>query len=154
MRRYILALLAMLPLVAHAEIPAIANLGKSASQQRKVEHTSVGSFMLGMASTFADKEQREVFKMLDNIEMIECKNREYGPTLLRRVMSIVESVGAQHIGSHDDGTAQNELYGVYRGDNISELIIIVKSHSGDLNIVCMSGNIPEHRLADIAKIKQ
>ena len=40
MRRYILLIMAMLPLVAHAEIPAINNLFKSASKQRHGEHTS------------------------------------------------------------------------------------------------------------------
>lgn len=154
MRRYILLIMAMLPLVAHAEIPAINNLFKSASKQRHVEHTSIGSFMLGMASTFSDKEVGEVFEMLDNIEMIECTNVEYAPTLLSRTLSIVESLGAQHLGSNDDGTDISDIYCIYSGDNITELIIIVKGHNGNLDIVCMSGNIPEHRLADIAKIKQ
>ena len=157
MKQYRLAILLLfflVPLYAVAEIPAVKKLGKEATKQDDVEHFSAGSFMLGMAATFSNKEQRDTFKMLENIEMIECKNREYAPTLLARIMAIVQSVNARFIGSQDDGEALNELYGVMRGDTITELIIIVKSHSGDLGIVCMSGSIPEHRLADIAKIKQ
>ena len=144
----------LIPLTLRAEIPAIVSLGKEASKQRDVEHDSVGSFMLGMASSFADKEQRATFKMLDNIELIECKNRDYAPTLTERVMGIVRSIGATFIGSQDDGKALNELYGIKRDDVITELIIIVKSHTGDVGIVAMSGEIPQSRLGEIAKIKR
>ena len=154
MRRYILLLALLVPFVASAQIPAIVSLGKEASKQRGVEHNSVGSVMLGMAQTFANKEQRATFKMLSNIEMIECKNSEYAPKLTEKVMAIVRSVGATYIGSQDDGKALNELYGVKRGDVIQELIILVKSHSGVVSVVAMSGEIPTNRLAEIAKIKR
>ena len=144
----------LIPLVAQAQIPAIVTLGKEAAKHEGVEYDSVGSVMLGMAQTFANKEQRATFKMLTNIEMIECKNREYAPKLTERVMTIVRSVGATFIGREDDGKALNELYGVKRGDVITELIILVKSHNGELGIVAMSGEIPTNRLAEIAKIKR
>lgn len=154
MKRYILLLALLIPLVAQAQIPAIVTLGKEAAKHEGVEYDSVGSVMLGMAQTFANKEQRATFKMLTNIEMIECKNREYAPKLTERVMTIVRSVGATFIGREDDGKALNELYGVKRGDVITELIILVKSHNGELGIVAMSGEIPTNRLAEIAKIKR
>ena len=139
---------------AHAELPQIAALGKQASKQKDVEHMSVGSFMLGMAETFAEKEQRATFKMLDNIEIIECKNRSYTPTLIARTKRIVESVGAEFIGSKDDGKAVNELYGITKGGVITELIIIVKNHNGHSSVVAMSGKIPHSRLNEIEKIKR
>ena len=155
MKRYIL--LFMLLLASHtsyAELPQIVALGKEAAKQPHVEHGSVGSFMLGMAATFAEKEQRATFKMLSNIEMIECKNRVYAPTLLTRTMHIVDEVGALFIGSEDDGTALSELYGISDGEVIKELIIIVKSHLGDISIVAMSGEIPHSRLSEIKNIKR
>lgn len=154
MKRYILMILLLIPLISYAEIPAVVKLGKEAAKQEDVEHTSVGSFMLGMASKFADKEQRATFKMLDNIEMIECKNRAYAPKLVAQTLAIIENEGATFIGSQDDGKALNELYGVYSGDVIKELIIIVKSHTEGVAIVAMSGTIPTHRLAEIATIKR
>ncbi|MBR5132606.1 MAG: DUF4252 domain-containing protein [Alistipes sp.] len=154
MRRYILLLIALLPFVVSAQIPAIVSLGKEASKQKGVEYDSVGSVMLGMAQTFSNKEQRETFKMLSNIEMIECKNIDYAPILTSRVMAIVRNVGATFIASQDDGKALNELYGVKRGDIITELIILVKSHKGGVAVVAMSGEIPTNRLAEIAKIKR
>ena len=154
MRRYILLLIALLPFVVSAQIPAIVSLGKEASKQKGVEYNSVGSVMLGMAQTFSNKEQRETFKMLSNIEMIECKNLDYAPILTSRVMAIVRNVGATFIASQDDGKALNELYGVKRGDIITELIILVKSHKGGVAVVAMSGEIPTNRLAEIAKIKR
>lgn len=154
MRRYILLFALLVPFVASAQIPAIVSLGKEASKVEGVKYDSVGSVMLGMAQTFANKEQRATFKMLDNIEMIECKNLEYAPTLTQRVMAIVRSVGASFIASQDDGKALNELYGVKQGDVITELIILVKSHQGGVAVVAMSGEIPTSRLAEIAKIKR
>ena len=155
MKRYILlALLLITTLTTHAEIPQITALGKQASKQKSVEHTSVGSFMLSMAATFAEKEQRETFKMLDNIEMIECKNRSYTPVLMARTMKIVDEIGADYIGSKDDGGALNELYGISKGGVITELIILVKSHTGESSVVAMSGNIPPSRLDEIEKIKR
>ena len=154
MKRYILLSALLVPFVASAQIPAIVALGKEASKQQDVEYDSVGSVMITMAQTFASKEQRETFKMLDNIELIECKNIEYAPKLTEKVMAIVRSVGATFIASEDDGKALNELYGVKRGDIITELIILVKSHKGGVAVVAMSGEIPTNRLAEIAKIKR
>lgn len=154
MKRYILLIALLVPFVASAQIPAIVALGKEASKQQDVEYDSVGSVMITMAQTFASKEQRETFKMLDNIELIECKNLEYAAKLTEKVMAIVRSVGATFIASEDDGKALNELYGVKRGDIITELIILVKSHKGGVAVVAMSGEIPTNRLAEIAKIKR
>jgi hypothetical protein len=79
---------------------------------------------------------------------------EYAPKLISRVKSIVQSVGATFIGSQDDGKALNELYGVKRGDIFTELIILIKSHNGEVAVVAMSGEIPTNRLAEIAKLKR
>ena len=154
MKRYIVILMLLLPLCAHAEIPAIATLGAEASKNRDVEHMSIGSFMIGTASTFASKEQRAVFKMLDNIEMIECRNSSYAPHLVERTLTIIEDAGAKYIATHDDGKAINELYGIATNDIINELIIIIKSHTGGIAIVAMSGEIPLSRLSEIALIKR
>lgn len=154
MRRYIFVLLLLLPLAARAEIPAIVKLGKEASKQADVEHTSVGSFMLGVASRLADKEQRATYKMLDNIELIECKNDGYAPRLMERTRAIIADVEAEFIATHDDGKALNTLYGIRRGDIIEELIIIVEGHAGGVAVVAMSGEIPINRLAEIATIKR
>ena len=155
MKRYILlALLLFATLAAHAELPQIENLGKQASKQKSVDHSSVGNIMLGVAARVGDKKQRSTFKMLDNIEIIECKNRSYTPTLIARTKRIVESVGAEFIGSKDDGKAVNELYGITKGGVITELIIIVKNHNGHSSVVAMSGKIPHSRLNEIEKIKR
>jgi hypothetical protein len=155
MKRYILLLfLLVITAVAHAELPQIVALGKQASKHQDVKHTSVGSIMLGMAGTFAEKEQRATFKMLDNIEIIECKNRGYAPTLVARTKSIANEVDAEFIGSKDDGKALNELYGISKGGVITELIIVVTSHNGNASVVAMSGEIPHSRLGEIEKIKR
>jgi hypothetical protein len=155
MKRYILLTLMLFATVAtHAELPQIAALGKQASKQQNVKHTSIGSIMLGMAETFAEKEQRATFKMFDNIEIIECKNRKYAPTLIARTKSIAEDVGAEFIGSKDDGKALNELYGIVKGGVITELIIVISGHTGNASVVAMSGKIPPSRLAEIEKIKR
>ena len=155
MKRYILFVVMLLTTsAAHAELPQFERLGKQASKQQNVEHTSVGSTLLGMAGTFSNKSQRATFKMLDNIEIIECKNKRYSPTLVARTMEVVDEVGAEFIGSKDDGKALNELYGITKGGVISELIIVVNSHNGHASVVVMSGKIPHSRLAEIEKIKR
>ena len=141
-------------LTSYAELPQIAALGKQASKQKNVEHMSVGSFMLGMAETFAEKEQRAIFKMLDNIEIIESQNTTYTPMLVARAKSIAEEVGAEYIGGNDDGKELNELYGIKKGDIITELIVITHNHTGEASVVVMSGNISISRLAEIEKIKR
>lgn len=154
MKLYIFAILLFIPSILHAEIPAMVKLGEDASKQTNVEHMSVNRFMLGMASTFANKQQRETFKMLDNIEMIECKNSNYAPRLIERTMEIIKDVGAEHIGNHNDDKALNKLYAIRQGEVINELIIIVEAHAGGVAVVAMSGKIPINRLPEIATIKQ
>ena len=154
MKRSILIFALLIPLFVYAEVPGIKTLGKEAQKQENVEYQSVGSFMLGVASAFAEKQDRETFKMLNNIEMIECKNHAYAPKLVERATAIAKGVGATFLGSQDDGQAVNDIYMIMRGDIIKELIIIVKSHSGDVDVVVMSGEIPVNRLEEIASMKK
>lgn len=152
MRRLILLIAILLPLSTYAQIPAIEQLGKEAKRQRGVEYESVGSFMLGMASTFAEKSQRATFEMLDNIEMITCTNDAYSPTLKRRIMAIIASVGAEYLATTSDERGVNEVYAKRKGDIVRELIILTEGKDGGLAIVAMSGEIPTDRLGEIAKL--
>lgn len=142
----------MLPLSTYAQIPAIEQLGKEAKRQRGVEYESVGSFMLGMASTFAEKSQRATFEMLDNIEMITCTNDAYSPTLKRRIMAIIASVDAEYLATTSDERGVNEVYAKRKGDIVRELIILTEGKDGGFAIVAMSGEIPTDRLGEIAKL--
>lgn len=153
MRRMLLLFVSFLPCIMLAQIPSMHKLGKAAGKVKGVEHASVGRFMLGMASAFADKEEREVFKMIDNIEMIKCCNSEYTPSLSAKVMEIVDDAGASHLATQDEGKVINEVYAVHDGKIVSELIIVVKDHDGNFSVVAMSGRIPLERLDEISKIK-
>lgn len=152
MRRLILLIAILLPLSTYAQIPAIEQLGKEAKRQRGVEYESVGSFMLGMASTFAEKSQRATFEMLDNIEMITCTNDAYSPTLKRRIMAIIASVDAEYLATTSDERGVNEVYAKRKGDIVRELIILTAGKDGGFAIVAMSGEIPTDRLGEIAKL--
>lgn len=143
----------MLPLALSAQRPAIEALGKEAKRQKGVEYESVGSFMLGMASALADKEQAAIFKMLDNIEMILCSNDAYTPTLERKVMAIVKSVKAEFLATTSDDKSTSDVYAVRSGKSIKELIILTRGDKGGYAIVAMSGTIPENRLDEIAKLR-
>lgn len=142
----------MLPMALSAQIPAIEKLGKEAKRQKGVEYESVGSFMLGMASTFAPKEQSATFEMLDNIEMITCANDSYAPTLRARMMAIIDSIGAKLIATTSDHRGENEVYAIMKDDVVSELIILTTGIDGGYAIVAMSGKIPTSRLGEIAKL--
>lgn len=137
----------------YSQIPAIQELGKEAGKVSDVRHISVGRFMLGMASTFADKEQRAVFKMLDNIEMIECRNGEYASCLSERMLQIIDDVGARYLASQDDGKALNKIYAVQNVNVVNELIILVYGYDKNFTVVAMSGEIPLERLQEISRIK-
>lgn len=152
MKRVILLIALLLPVAAMAQIPAIETLGEEADKQKDVEYESIGSFMLGMASTFADKEQRATFKMLDHIDMIVCKNEDYAPTLQRRIYAIIERIGAHHIATTADERGENDVYAVKHGSTIKHLVILTAGKEGGYAITAMSGTIPEGRLGEIAKL--
>ncbi len=152
MKRVILLILVLLPLSVMAQIPAIETLGEEADREKGVEYESVGSFMLGMASSFADKEQRTTFKMLDHIDMIECKNKGYAHTFQRRIRAIIERIGAHHIATTTNERGENEVYAVKRGTTIKHLIILTSGKEGGYAVTAMSGTIPESRLGEIAKL--
>ena len=135
-----------------AQIPAIEKLGKEAKKQRDVEYESVGSFMLGMASKFANKEQRATFEMLDHIDMIVCQNKECEPTLLAKTKTIIRNIGAEFLASNSDERGKNEVYAITKDSVVSELIILTFGKDGGLAIVAMSGKIPTNRLEEISKL--
>ncbi len=154
MKHLLLLIAAFLPTTLMASIPAIEDLGERASNQDNVEHTSVGSFMLSMASSFAKKEQRKTFKMLNNIELIECHNHSYCTTLESEVKSIIKSLNASYIGTTTDDRSRNVVYGLSDGEIINELIILAYGHKGSFSVIAISGEIPHDRLEEISQIRQ
>ncbi len=153
MKRLLILLLLALPLNSMAQMPAIQELGKEAQKQKNIKYVSVNNVMLGMAATFAPKEQRATFKMLKNIDLIECRNDNYAPQLTEQVLKIAQQMGAKHIGTQADDFARNEVYALQQGDTIVELLILSYGHTGGAAITAMSGEIPASRLEEISKIK-
>jgi hypothetical protein len=152
MKRFIVLIAMLLPMVSYAQIPAMEQLGYEAEKQTDVEYFSAGSVMLGMAQTFANKEQRATFKMLDNIDMITCNNPSYAKTLEQRALAIAQSVGAGHLVTSHDERGRNDVYILKQGNIVKEVIIITHSKSGGLGVVAMSGTIPYERLGELSKL--
>lgn len=152
MRLVMLLMTMLLPIISMAQIPAIEQLGNEASQHENVEYESVGSFMIGMAQTFANKEQRSTFKMLDHIDLIECRNAAYEQTLEQRTLAIAKSIGATYLASSTDERGRNDVYILKKGDIVNEVIIITHGKNGGLAVVVMSGNIPINRLGELSKL--
>ena len=113
-------------MLASAQIPAIEKLGKEAKRQKGVEYESVGSFMLGMASKMAPKEQRATFEMLDHIDMIVSEDNTYLATLETRLKAIIRDLGASFIVKADEEKTTHEVYGVKSGGVFTQLIIIIE----------------------------
>lgn len=152
MKKLIILIIALLPLCSSAQITSIEQLGKEAEKHKGVEYFNAGSFMLGMASTFAEKSQRKTFEMLDNIDMITCTNDSYTPTLERRILTIIDKVGAQFLASSEDNNSRYDVYAIKRGTTIKHLIILTRGKDGELAITAMSGTIPESRLEEISRL--
>ena len=153
MKRLLILILLALPLRVMAQMPTIQELGKEAQKHKGVKHTSINSVMLGMAATFAPKEQRAIFKMLKNIDLIECNNDDYAPQLTQQALKIAKQAGTKHLGTQDDGLARNEVYALQKGDTIVELIILSYGHNGSVALTAMSGEIPVDSIEEISKIK-
>ena len=152
MKRFILLIALLLPMLVSAQIPAIEKLGKEAKRQKGVEYESVGSFMLGMASKMAPKEQRATFEMLDHIDMIVSEDNTYLATLETRLKAIIRDLGASFIVKTDEEKTTHEVYGVKSGGVFTQLIIITKGKTKGYAVTAMSGKIPENRLGEIAKL--
>ena len=152
MKRFILLIAILIPAFTSAKIPAVEQLGNEAERHADVEYFSAGSVMLGMAQTFANKEQRATFKMLDHIDMITCDNASYAKTLEQRALAIVKSVGAHYLATSHDERGRNDVYVVKQGNIVKEVIIITHSIKGGLGVVAMSGTIPYERLGELSKL--
>lgn len=152
MKRLILLIVILIPIVTSAKIPAMEQLGNEAEKQTDVEYFSAGSVMLGMAQTFANKEQRATFKMLDNIDMITCNNASYTKTLEQRALAIAKSIGAGYLATSHDERGRNDVYILKQGNTVKEVIIITHSKNGGLGVTAMSGTIPYERLGELSKL--
>lgn len=152
MKRFILLITILLPTITLAQIPVVERLGREAEKHDNVEYFSAGSVMLGMAQTFANREQRATFKMLDHIDMITSNNAAYSKTLEQRAIAIVGSVGAQYLASSQDERGSNDVYVVKQGNVAKEVIIITHGKNGGLAVVVMSGTIPVERLGELSKL--
>ena len=152
-KRLLTTLLLLLPLCSWAQISAVEKLGKEANKEKNVKYISISRTMIGVASAFADKEERATLKMLHNIDIIACENEDYAPQLTAQAVDIIHQVGAQHIASAEDNKGRSEVYAIQQNDIVSELLILISEHDGSVALFAMSGNIPTSRLADVAKLK-
>ena len=152
MKRLILLIVILIPTITSAKIPAMEQLGNEAEKHADVEYFSAGSVMLGMAQTFANKEQRATFKMLDHIDMITCNNPSYTKTLEQRALAIAKSVGAGYLATSNDERGRNDIYVVKQGDTVKEVIIITHGKNGGLGVTAMSGTIPYERLDELSRL--
>lgn len=153
MKRFILLIALVLPICVSAQIPAIEKLGKEAKRHKGVEYESVGSFMLGVASKMADKEQRATFEMLEHIDMIVSEDDTFLATLELRLSSIIRDLGAIHLGKTNEERVASDVYAVKNGGIITELIIFTRGKNGGYAVTVMTGKIPENRLAEISKLR-
>lgn len=154
MRRIIVLIAILLPVATYAHIPAIEQLGKEMSKYENVEYDSIGSVMLGMAQTFASKEQRSTFKMLDHIDLIECKNPIHEKSLEQRTLAIARNIGAEYLDSLTDQRGRNDVYVFKRGNIVKEVIIITHGKDGGVGVVAMSGTIPIERLSELSTLSR
>lgn len=154
MRRIIVLIAILLPVATYAHIPAIEQLGKEMSKYENVEYDSVGSVMLGMAQTFASKEQRSTFKMLDHIDLIVCKSPTHEKSLEQRTLAITRNIGAEYLVTSTDQRGRNDVYVLKQGDVVKEVIIITHGKDGGLGVVAMSGTIPIERLGELSTLSR
>ncbi|MBE6209991.1 MAG: DUF4252 domain-containing protein [Rikenellaceae bacterium] len=152
-KRLLIILFTLLPYCTWAQISAVEKLGKEANKEKNVKYISISRTMIGMASAFADKEERATLKMLHNIDIITCENQEYAPRLTAQALDIAQQVGAKLIGCEEDDKARSEVYAIEQNETISELLVLITDHNGGVALFAMSGKIPISRLADVAKLK-
>ena len=146
MKRTILLVMMMLPIMAMAQLPHFAKLGEKYNGMEGVTAMTVNKQMIAMfAGENAD------FDFVDEVQILLCEDAGVASNIVKDAKKAVKKSKIEElVSANDDGTTFT-IYTKGENDIITNIVIVIENEDPS-GFIVITGDIPQEKISEIVKI--
>lgn len=146
MKRSILLVLMMLPIMAMAQLPQFAKLNEKYEGKEGVTAMTINKQMISMfVGSNAD------FKFVDEVQILLSEDADVAAGVVKGAKKAVKKSKLEELISANDEGAIYTIYTKTVNDIIKNLVIIVENDSPS-GFIVISGDITQDKISEVIKI--
>lgn len=146
MKRSILLVLMMLPIMAMAQLPHFAKLNEKYNGMEGVTAMTINKQMLAM---FVDGNAE--FDFIDEIQILLSEDTGVAKSIIKDAKKAVKKSDlAELISANDDG-ATFTIYTQGENDIITNIVIVIENEDPS-GFIVITGDIPQEKISEVVKI--
>ena len=146
MKRTILLVLMMLPIMAMAQLPHFAKLGEKYNGMEGVTAMTVNKQMIAMfAGENAD------FDFVDEVQILLCEDAGVASNIVKDAKKAVKKSKIEELVSANDDGATFTIYTKGENDIITNIVSVIENEDPS-GFIVITGDIPQEKISEIVKI--
>ena len=146
MKRTILLVMMMLPIMAMAQLPHFAKLGEKYNGMEGVTAMTVNKQMIAMfAGENAD------FDFVDEVQILLCEDAGVASNIVKDAKKAVKKSKIEELVSANDDGATFTIYTKGENDIITNIVIVIENEDPS-GLIVITGDIPQEKISEIVKI--
>ena len=146
MKRTILLVMMMLPIMAMAQLPHFAKLGEKYNGMEGVTAMTVNKQMIAMfAGENAD------FDFVDEIQILLCEDADVAKSIIKDAKKAVKKSKIEELVSANEDGATFTVYTKSDGDIFTNIVVVVENEDPS-GFIVITGDIPQEKISEIVKI--
>lgn len=146
MKRTILLVMMMLPIMAMAQLPHFAKLGEKYNGMEGVTAMTVNKQMISMfAGENAD------FDFVDEIQILLCEDTGVASNIVKDAKKAVKKSKIEELVSANEDGATFTVYTKSDGDIFTDIVVVVENEDPS-GFIVITGDIPQEKISEVVKI--
>ena len=146
MKRTILLVMMMLPIMAMAQLPHFAKLGEKYNGMEGVTAMTVNKQMIAMfAGENAD------FDFVDEVQILLCEDAGVASNIVKDAKKAVKKSKIEELVSANEDGATFTIYTKSDGDVFTDIVVVVENEDPS-GFIVITGDIPQEKISEVVKI--
>lgn len=146
MKRTILLVMMMLPIMAMAQLPHFAKLGEKYNGMEGVTAMTVNKQMIAMfAGENAD------FDFVDEVQILLCEDADVAKSIVKDAKKAVKKSKIEELVSANEDGATFTIYTKSDGDIFTDIVVLVENENPS-GFIVITGDIPQEKISEVVKI--
>ena len=146
MKRTILLVMMMLPIMAMAQLPHFAKLGEKYNGMEGVTAMTINKQMISM---FAGSDTDLDF--VDEIQILLCEDAGVAKSIIKDAKKAVKKSKIEELVSANDDGATFTIYTKGENDIITNIVIVIENEDPS-GLIVITGDIPQEKISEVVKI--
>ena len=146
MKRTILLVMMMLPIMAMAQLPHFAKIGEKYNGMEGVTAMTVNKQMISMfAGENAD------FDFVDEVQILLCEDAGVSSNIVKDAKKAVKKSKIEELVSANEDGATFTVYTKSDGDIFTDIVVVVENEDPS-GFIVITGDIPQEKISEVVKI--